>query len=601
MSYLQRPRLHFAGRFEADVSTVNNDPTHFDNATFKPNFDDPGQGATNGWWNPRGTGTWRLIDCAVTGATYANGDPVAAPDPILAMTVEHNGSRVPPKLVDLDPQQQGVSMIWGLEMRVVDASGGDAVRGKFVPSPFAEMWTRAQGGTAGDFAYSAFFQSVLEHVAWGDDCGSTWLRDLRDAAGDGPVSVKFNVDGFSLDSTSPLFCTGRIVGTIGPASTDEPKRFVLGRHLVTQTGAMGNSVAIVDAQARKVYLDLGNALITGAPGGPVTPGTAVFAIGAPQVVLDTIAYGGDGWYESTAGIVESPAGRTLTDDELAAIAAGPLVLADTQSNLLATEAANGTYVRADQFVFRLDAGDVKDAKLYATVFGERAQGIATPCSLQTPFVLGPGGGGQPPLGVPPGALTFPPMVTSDADGVARLTLTASDPGNPRGYIDGQVYAIAYTPDGLNTISVLVFDAVPDDGEPQWWNDLQPVFEQYGNLYPVMWPIVDLRVYDQVAAKRDLLTAVFSLSDHDPNYMPVTRDLSRAKRDRILAWLATTGNGGLPNLGTQIEQQPVAATAAFAAEPAPSAAPAAAAAPVDERGSKTAFALRTPLLKKQVKL
>ena len=36
MSYLGALRLHFAGQFQAAVSTVNNDPTHFDNATFQP-------------------------------------------------------------------------------------------------------------------------------------------------------------------------------------------------------------------------------------------------------------------------------------------------------------------------------------------------------------------------------------------------------------------------------------------------------------------------------------------------------------------------------------------------------------------------------------
>jgi hypothetical protein len=34
LSYLSYPRLHFAGRFQADPSTVNNDPEHFDDARF---------------------------------------------------------------------------------------------------------------------------------------------------------------------------------------------------------------------------------------------------------------------------------------------------------------------------------------------------------------------------------------------------------------------------------------------------------------------------------------------------------------------------------------------------------------------------------------
>ena len=38
MSYLDNIRLVFTGKFQADVSTVNNDVRHFDNATFDPGF-----------------------------------------------------------------------------------------------------------------------------------------------------------------------------------------------------------------------------------------------------------------------------------------------------------------------------------------------------------------------------------------------------------------------------------------------------------------------------------------------------------------------------------------------------------------------------------
>jgi len=38
MSYLGSTRLAFAGRFQADVSTVNNDPAHFHNAAFQPDY-----------------------------------------------------------------------------------------------------------------------------------------------------------------------------------------------------------------------------------------------------------------------------------------------------------------------------------------------------------------------------------------------------------------------------------------------------------------------------------------------------------------------------------------------------------------------------------
>lgn len=44
VSYLNPLRLHFSGSFEAAVSTVNNDPVHFDSARFKPSYAEPQSG-----------------------------------------------------------------------------------------------------------------------------------------------------------------------------------------------------------------------------------------------------------------------------------------------------------------------------------------------------------------------------------------------------------------------------------------------------------------------------------------------------------------------------------------------------------------------------
>lgn len=42
MSYLNGLRLHFAGRFQAAPSTVNNDIAHYNNATFLPSYQEYG-------------------------------------------------------------------------------------------------------------------------------------------------------------------------------------------------------------------------------------------------------------------------------------------------------------------------------------------------------------------------------------------------------------------------------------------------------------------------------------------------------------------------------------------------------------------------------
>jgi hypothetical protein len=98
--------------------------------------------------------------------------------------------------------------------------------------------------------------------------------------------------------------------------------------------------------------------------------------------------------------------------------------------------------------------------------------------------------------------------------------------------------------------VLVFDkkVVPD--KPTWYQDIQPLFTQYGNLYPIMSQfVVDLNDYDSVVQRLSILQLAFSLPIRDPNHMPVTRDLGAGDRDTILKWLTSPGPDGKPLLGS----------------------------------------------------
>src|ERR1017187_3031711 len=103
MSYLSALRLHFAGRFQASVSTVNNSVTHFKNEAFCASYQ---ESQTGGSWNPRGDAAWRFIGCKVTAAFDKNGKPAHSNDPIMQMIVADSDAQVTAKLVDLDPQQQ---------------------------------------------------------------------------------------------------------------------------------------------------------------------------------------------------------------------------------------------------------------------------------------------------------------------------------------------------------------------------------------------------------------------------------------------------------------------------------------------------------------
>src|SRR5262249_31342228 len=137
-------------------------------------------------------------------------------------------------------EQQLVSEVWGLEVRVADAQGNTLLRGRFEPAAFHDIWDRAMGRAGGDFAAGAAYQSVLSQLEWGAIDGSCFLKQLRDSAGDGLLSMKFNVDGYIMDSTAAEFTRGRITGTIGPATSAEPRHLVAGRHLMATAAAGGN-------------------------------------------------------------------------------------------------------------------------------------------------------------------------------------------------------------------------------------------------------------------------------------------------------------------------------------------------------------------------
>src|SRR5262245_61607755 len=144
MSYLDSPRIHFRGWFQADVSTINNDVRFFQNASFVPEYQ---QLDINNSWNPRGTGVFRILDCSITGG-FLDGRALSTPqdDPAIGLTLQNAIDRVPGKLVDLDPQQQMVSMIFGMLVRLAGPKAEALFEGNFYPSPFTNLWKRQQQG-----------------------------------------------------------------------------------------------------------------------------------------------------------------------------------------------------------------------------------------------------------------------------------------------------------------------------------------------------------------------------------------------------------------------------------------------------------------------
>ncbi|HUX86089.1 MAG TPA: hypothetical protein VMW65_03725 [Chloroflexota bacterium] len=628
MSYLDPLRLHFAGKFQAAVSTINNDTLHYNNATFRPEYWERGEGATKGWWNPRGSADWRLIGSQVTAAWLADGRQTGTDDLILRCSIADSDRRVPAKLVDLDPDQQLVSQIWGLEVRICDSNGHTLVRGQFEPAPFMDIWGRTSSN-GGDMGASSLYQSVLTGLEWGDLGQSVFLQQLQSATRAGLLSIKFNVDGYCMDFRSPDFTLGRIVGTIGPFLPGEPRHLLRGRQFMPTnantdggffepSGKINFCTAVVNLNTRKIYLDLGNALPTSVPGGPPTDiGTlslvcqvaATDSSGSvenlPLGDLLASVYTAPAWYPATAGIVEFPIERELTDAELRAVGANPLAILLPDSNgqtvTAISESPAGEFVCADQAVFRLNPGEHADVLLYATRFGQPYPEARVISILDNGQLGGPG----PAVGEPIDGLDFPARVTTDAEGRAVLRITARDPGNPRVYVDGQVYGVRpmledtlpvgenYPFNPADFVSLLIWSGWTPDEPPTWYGSIQPVFQQYSNLYPVMQRILDMSDYESVCAHRQLLVLAFSLEERDPNAMPVTRDLSAAKRRAILRWL-NEGATGKP-LGP--DEKPLLGVPRTVPAPTPTvfAAPPAIAPPAGKPEGGKAAALRRRLV------
>jgi hypothetical protein len=624
MSYLNGLRMHFAGRFQANVSTVNNDPAHFDNAAFKLDYQKmqgPDMRPPNGWFNPQGDAAWRFLGCTVTAAWLPSG-PVGLGDPVLGYIVADSDSRAPAKLVDLDSEQQLVSEIWGLEVRLATADGTTVMRGEFEPAAFMDIWDRASGSRAGDADAGAMYQSVLTSLQWSDACPSPFLKALRAEARDDRLSIKFNVDAFNLDFTSPDFMTGRIVGTIGPASADEPQHLVIGRQFMANSktppgnffapaGELNFCAGAIDAAAQCIFLDLGNALPTeGANAALTNLGDLTLSArdaSGGSTVLGTIPALGTGgyaqdpaWYARTAGIAVLP----LSSAQLKQAAGAELVISGNPGVSIA-EWSSGAFVRADRFVYRLEPNQRADITVYAMQHGQPMPGatigfVADPSQLQAQAGSGfPYAAPSPPVATPASAVAFNATAVTDRNGRAVLTLNTTDPGTPRNFnngadfgIDGQVYGIrpgfvdSQHYDGpvnqWNFVSILLWSCFTP-GDPVTWTDVHPILQQYANLYPVMNRFLDLGDFDDVVASTELLRLAFGLDERNPNVMPVTRDLSPAKRAAILAWLKNPAAG------------PVAAPTPRAVV-APAVAPEAAAAPPAAlQGGKAAAAARRLIL------
>ena len=247
MSYLDLPRLHFSGLFFTGPNTINNIIENFDPSV--PLENQTGQFLQNAGWNALGVAQWWLEECKVLSAIGPGGAQVGSDDAVIGAAVESPSPKTPmsdgqggfydiAKMVDLDPDQQGRSALYGVRISVTLPNGA-GVKGLMTIPELRQLNPRipVRGGS---WTAVGNWMGTLQDLTWsGDISSSDFLTSLKTASAD-RLNVKLTVDLHqnnpgNIFTSGDQFCYGRVLGSIGPALTGDLAQVVPGRCLQTFT------------------------------------------------------------------------------------------------------------------------------------------------------------------------------------------------------------------------------------------------------------------------------------------------------------------------------------------------------------------------------
>ena len=376
-------------------------------------------------------------------------------------------------------------------------------------------------------------------------------------------------------STSEPFLFGLTAGTIGVATADEPTFFVPSRMMSPATGIksawFAPFVCRYSPSTRKstIQINLGNSLPTDLPG--TTPdqtklgGLSLVSfppneIGTPRNMSPQIRipYNAPGFITHQAGMftAELKGDFSTTPLGISSSLAGQNVPV-----VILAESPGGWYLRADQFVYRMNPGmestvdfprgKTASVKIHARSFGAPVPD-GTPIYVKmmtqaeaekyTKDTIGTGGiNGIKDLSIPQDALLIDSQATTATqrtrDGVAEFTLTCTNPGNPRAYYNGQIYFLnygfanqtVYNQNRDDIISVLVYNQEPDD------KTAPEILAKFGMLYKIMDFLADQNKTGQIDW-RNLIKELLQTPFSEIRHMPLTRDISEADRRKIVKWI-----------------------------------------------------------------
>jgi hypothetical protein len=356
------------------------------------------------------------------------------------------------------------------------------------------------------------------------------------------------------------FPYGMITGTVGPSSSSSPSRFVASRVLVPQKNSIAYYAPFTIDKLGTITLNLGNSLPTETPGNNIyseklgTLWLVAFPNGDVSIEnaerITQIPYQGKEFYANSAGFFTKQLKEDYSETPLG-------IVSDLSSvkTIILAEDKDGNYLRADQFVYRMNPGflttkdfprgETNTIQIHALKFGKPVpDGTEISLTMKTEkeaesytiSTLGTSGTkGIKNLSIPQDVLTFLSTATTKS-GIATFDIKCTPPGNPRRYVDGQVYFLDYNfvdnpvvlKDINDIVSVLVYDLKVED-------EATAVLSKFGRLYKIMGFLTDEEKIEQIDM-RNMIKTLLEKPMTDLVHMPVTRDLSVAARNKIVAWV-----------------------------------------------------------------
>jgi len=242
VSYLNCPRIHFAGLFFTNPASLNGLLSNYDLNT-------PLDYDTGRYMYPQGVAQFWLQNCVVTsvagptGILYSErtkdslvGATVQSVSPTTPKSNGRGGNYVIAKISDLDPNMQFRSELYGIRI-YVDIPGGGGFSGRWEVPQLRDMYLfRGDADITGLQSVVGVWHQRLVDLSWTDPTSRSPVYDALKTQATAGLDMKIAVDMYqSLPANEftqgDIFGYGRLVAAIGPATAEEPHQLVPGRRL----------------------------------------------------------------------------------------------------------------------------------------------------------------------------------------------------------------------------------------------------------------------------------------------------------------------------------------------------------------------------------